>query len=220
MLEHTHIHHEFIPYFLNYLRYQTLHLLQSGKLGTPSPVKTPTQNCDPKNESRNCVRLFADSPSDSKFEHLILSPDTAYNNSNNNNKYRLSEKNVFNKFTNNLKTEYSQSNNFTNSHKSPSQLHENQRIKQKLCFGEFLKTPEVVKQKRKGLSSLSQDSSPCEGSPSPTGQTRKCSSGKRKGLFHTHNAGNNGNTIKKDAPIFSLQSLSDFPPVAGADNLG
>ncbi|XP_041351384.1 codanin-1-like [Gigantopelta aegis] len=225
LCEYNHIH-EFIPYFLNYLRYQTLRLLQNGKAGNPSPVKTPTRDCERKEESRNRVKLFADSPTDSRSstgcEHFIVSPEAAYNISNNNaaynisnnNKYRLFNKTACHKLANNLKTEYSHCSSQTNSHKSPpSQLHDNPRTKQKLNFGEFLKTPELGKQKRKGLTGSSREGSPCESSPSPTGQTNRRSCNKKKGLFYLQNAGNNGNTAKQGSPVFSLQSFSDFPPV-------
>ena len=79
------IRHEFLPYLLNFLREQTMHLLQGCTSSTPSPVKTPssikklkrksavdspngniaTSTPLPRTGSIHRVRLFANSPMDS-----------------------------------------------------------------------------------------------------------------------------------------------------------
>ncbi|KAL3873142.1 hypothetical protein ACJMK2_036296 [Sinanodonta woodiana] len=84
---------EFIPFFLNYLREHTLHLLQCSKSATPSPAKTPSiqrfkktklNGC--KTENRKRLQLFGSSPATGsddikQLSASVFSPDSSHDSS-------------------------------------------------------------------------------------------------------------------------------------------
>ncbi|KAK3592928.1 hypothetical protein CHS0354_011728 [Potamilus streckersoni] len=83
---------EFIPFFLNYLRDHTLHLLQCSKSTTPSPAKTPsiqrlkkTNNCC-KTDNRKRLQLFGSSPANDtddtkQLSASVFSPNSSHDSS-------------------------------------------------------------------------------------------------------------------------------------------
>ncbi|XP_076098062.1 codanin-1-like [Mytilus galloprovincialis] len=206
---------EFVPFFLNYLRDQTLHLLQSSRSAANSPAKTPSAqklkkslNGSSKSESGKRVQLFGASPGDGledikSSSASVFSPNVSFDSPS----YLGS-----NKHSSDVKQKGrsslggSSSKNVHNA-KYQSDAH---KSKQKFSLGEFI-SPEVTKKKNSPYSSSSKNRS-IDNSPSPAITQR--SGGRRK-----HSLDPNDLHQKSPAPVFSLASVSDFPPMGGEPGL-
>lgn len=228
------MHQEFVPFFLNYLRDQTLHLLHSTKSATPSPVKTPlsekvkkTVSTAKKHDHRSKrVQLFSASPGDilddiKATSGSMFSPNTSVespylNNSRNSTNSSFNEKSgryKGNKGCNNQKTtpggSQRQSPQYGN---KPG--HDHHRSKHKFSLGEFLTTPEnyVSPNQRKKNSPYSSGrrDAPFENSPSPSPSVTRRSGGKKRHSLPKYDPKNSSPT---SGPVFSLSNASDFPAI-------
>ncbi|ESP02299.1 hypothetical protein LOTGIDRAFT_238027 [Lottia gigantea] len=210
--EHKTVRQEFIPFFLNYLRDQTLHLLQNSKLNG-SPSKTPlSSQCSDTNKQLNKkvnpnssskrMQLFEDSPSDNNKEFCspIYSPGN--------------ESPVFRNSSERQK-KYDQKF-FQRGHKSPNMTPEPKSGKYKLSLGEFMSPDPGQRRKSSPFSSTNKDLR--ENSPSPTvmiSDRGNKSSGKKRATLHT--ISKNTSSFKEKSPVFNL-SENDFPPVGATNN--
>lgn len=216
---------EFIPFFLNYLRDHTIHLLQSTKSATPSPAKTPSLKKIQKTVKRNKEtgrkrqQLFGASPAgDSDDLHSlpvsVFSPNTSLDSPGNvqinqkcerhNGKGHLKSGNASQKCSPRC-----------GSQRSPySQITPEQRSKQKFSLGEFMNTPDRAINangwKRKSPHSGNKKENVTDISPSFPGSHSRRSGGKKRLVpnhtpIHTHD--------KLEAPVFSLTNANDFPPM-------
>ncbi|KAL5008641.1 hypothetical protein ScPMuIL_014222 [Solemya velum] len=149
---------EFISYFLNYLRNQTFHLLQSARSGQ-SPAKTPVskklnerKGVRAREQNPKRVQLFSASPAEiseelTRLSPSFLSPDhsavstspelTNPKHVKSSGHYRSNRTQSFNKFT------------------GHNHSIDTQRSKQKFSLGEFFITPEKTNSHRKHRSSHS-----------------------------------------------------------------
>ena len=219
-----HLQQEFIPFFLNYLRDHTLHLLQNSKSATPSPAKTPSikklvkPSNKGKSESRKRQQLFGASPAGDvddikNLPSSVFTPDTSidspgyvsYNKTDRHNQ-RLGSRSDYGS------QKYSPrcgSQNTSYVQQTPDQ----QRSKQKFSLGEFFCTPDHGGhgyKKRSPHSSGRRDYYP-ETSPSP-GMSRRSGGRKKQNtspLVQTKSA----RSEEETAPVFCLTSSSDFPPM-------
>ncbi|XP_060596823.1 codanin-1-like isoform X2 [Ruditapes philippinarum] len=244
---------EFIPFFLNYLRDHTIHLLQTSKSATPSPAKTPSlkkiQKSVRKTRENGGKRqqLFGASPVGDvdDFRNLptsVFSPNTSLDSPGNIQPNQKVDKNYG---KGNFKNSYASqkfspqcgNQRYANQKNSPqcgsqrspySQVTPEQRSKQKFSLGEFMNTPDQSNNatgwKRKSPHSGNKKDFSCDISPSPaTGQGRK-SGGKKRHSFSplVQNMTPNITEEKVSAPIFSLTSSNDFPPMgqASCENKG
>ncbi|OWF46147.1 codanin-1-like isoform X2 [Mizuhopecten yessoensis] len=225
--EYSKLDQEFVPFFLNYLRDQTLHLLQSNRSANPSPAKTPsTQKLKKTVHTRRedggkRVQLFGSSPGDGLEDirdtsSSVFSPNVS-----------IDSPGVWK----NLNTPSSaERSGRGRGHRTPGSRDQRQsphcgsrqsnatpdshghRAKQRFSLGEFIVSPDVdINQNSKknspysgGRKDHSFDNSP---SPLPVNGGKR-SSGKKR-----HPA--NRTDLTKPAPVFSLNSVSDFPPMGG-----
>ncbi|XP_074652779.1 codanin-1-like [Tubulanus polymorphus] len=212
------VRHEFIPFFLNYLRDQSLPLLQSSKTANPSPAKTPVNiSTKPENpssimrpasrrSSSNRVQLFSDNP----FESPTSFRDKSFDN----------------KFISSPNSSADSSSVFDsggtrrwrkpNTYSSPFEASPNDRSKQRSTLGDFLttSTPDHDSWKKKPM----QKNWKNDGSPSPRSGGRRSlkkpspSAGLQRRLMIFPAPADSTNP-----PIFSLNNTDDFPPV-GCDS--
>lgn len=195
---------------MNYLRDQTLHLLQSTRSATNSPAKTPSaqklkkaQNGPSKPESGKRVQLFGASPGDG-LEDIkctsasVFSPNASFDSPSYIGGNRQDGK------------AKGRSSLGGNSNKNQHGKHLNDKSKHRLSLGEFI-SPEITKKKNSPYSGGNRNKL-TDGSPSPA-ITQK-SGGRRKQSFDPNEL-----RQKSPAPIFSLNSVSDFPPMGGEPGL-
>ncbi|XP_048244553.1 codanin-1-like isoform X2 [Haliotis rufescens] len=209
---------EFIAFFLNFLRDQTLHLLQNAKSSNTSPVKTPsTQKVETPVQKRATssakrVQLFSDSPADCFRPDIdnvspLFSPNSSVDSAHIHHRFGGSDRMSHNDY--HRKRWDGDTPNRRRS--SLSQTPEAQRTKQKLCLGEFLLTPESGNSRRRRSPYSSR-----EASPSPTAQPpNRRAPGRKKGGSPLIRS--NEDARERSSPVFSLISMNDFPPVGGAD---
>lgn len=158
---------EFIPFFLNYLRDHTIHLLQTSKSATPSPAKTPSlkkiQKSVKKSKESGSKRqqLFGASPSGDVVDlrnlpTSVFSPNASLESPG---YFHLNQKSDRNHGKGNSRSNYNNqkyspqcgSQRYANQKNSPqcgsqrspySQVTPEQRSKQKFSLGEFINTPD------------------------------------------------------------------------------
>lgn len=208
-----------MPFFLNYLRDQTLHLLQNAKSANSSPMKTPIPNETGQQEfiprrrsSANRVQLFGDSPL--ALETKDFSPNSSFDSPHSN-------KSIF------RGNKVSQSkNNATPSRLSPSnpaaETSDNQRGRQRISLGEFLLTPDSSHQRRSPHSSGQKDRhKPDDRSPNAlrrsSGKKRQQGYGASKLAESTPHGYGSSKLVESTPPIFSLNSISDFPQITDTE---
>ena len=233
----SHVQQEFIPFFLNYLRDHTLHLLQNSKSANPSPAKTPSLKKlhkparKEKGEGSKRQQLFGSSPAgdvdDIKYlPTSVFTPNTSidspgYNSYSKNDRQSQrggSKSNyVSQKFSPRCGSQNSSFNQQTPDH---------QRSKQKISLGEFLYTPD---QGSHGYKKRSPHSGPSGGrrdyfsETSPTPGMPRRSGGRKKPntspspLLQTSpfvRTGSSRQEVETQLPpVFCLASNSDFPPM-------
>ena len=219
-----HIQQEFVPFFLNYLRDHTLHLLQNSKSATPSPAKTPSikklvkPSNRGKNESRKRQQLFGASPAGDidEIKNLpssVFTPDTSIDSPG----YVSYNKNERHNHRQGSRSDYA-SQKFSprcgSQNSSYAQTPDHQRSKQKFSLGEFFCTPDQGGhgyKKRSPHSSGRRDYF-AETSPSP-GMSRRSGGRKKQNtspLVQTKSA----RCEEEPAPVFCLASNSDFPSMS------
>ncbi|XP_064623502.1 codanin-1-like [Lineus longissimus] len=225
---------EFVPFFLNYLRDQSLPLLQSSRSLNPSPAKTPTnlklkKKCDilkhgtsgSKKAGGNRVQLFSASPLENKPGRpdvfSLASPNSSLDSPSllewSNKKGTAGpRKGAFNRTSPQhdwaQKGQQKQSPNYV----TP----DHQRFKYRQTLGDFLATPDGSDYKKKKSphwnKTETNDGSP---NPSPRMQRRSGSKGKKNGAGSSESATRVMKvTPVASPPIFSLNNLDDFPPVS------
>ncbi|KAK6181105.1 hypothetical protein SNE40_009036 [Patella caerulea] len=204
IIQHNKIRQEFIPYFLNYLRDQTLHLLQNSK-SFNSPSKTPSSNNNNTNRavkksntgSSKRTQLFAASPLESSSNKDLCSPILSPHNGN--------ESPVFRGSADRGKRS-DHKGGYQNKHNSPAGTPDPNRSKYKLCLGEYMMSPDPTQRRKSGCKETP-DSSP---RLSPA-ETKNKHSGKKRATLYPVGKGTGGS--KESSPVFRL-SDNDFPPVA------
>ncbi|XP_053394864.1 codanin-1-like [Mercenaria mercenaria] len=200
---------EFIPFFLNYLRDHTIHLLQTSKSATPSPAKTPSlkkiQKSVKKTKENGGKRqqLFGASPAGDVDElrnlpASVFSPNTSLDSPGN---VQINQKGDRSYGKGNFRSNYASqkfspqcgSQRYTGQKCSPqcgsqrspySQVTPEQRSKQKFSLGEFMNTPDQSNNangwKRKSPHSSSKKDFTFEISPSPSLNQGRKSGGKKR----------------------------------------
>lgn len=190
-----------------------MHLLQSTRSASNSPAKTPsaqkhkkTQNGSSKPENGKRVQLFGASPGDglediTSTSASVFSPNASFDSPSylGSNKQNLDSKPKG-------RSSFGGSSN-RNQH---SKYQNDNKSKKKFSLGEFI-SPEVTKKKNSPYSSGNKNKL-TDNSPSPAITQR--SGGRRK-----HSLDPNELRQKSPAPIFSLNSVSDFPPMGGEPGL-
>lgn len=234
--ELSNVKQEFIPFFLNYLRDHTIHLIQSSKSATPSPAKTPSLKKLQKSVKKGCQsnrkrqQLFGASPATDKDEDLralpssVFSPNTSLD-SPGNSHFNVRADKHFTKggFHGNHGNQKCSPQ--CGSHQRPNQQTPEQRSKQRLSLAEFMVTPE----QGNNLSNNWRKKSPHSGgkkefsidiTPSSGFQSGRKSAGKKRHSYSPlvqnnllENSSNNCNAGSAVAPVFSLSSSNDFPPM-------
>ncbi|XP_033735346.1 codanin-1-like isoform X2 [Pecten maximus] len=223
--EYSKLDQEFVPFFLNYLRDQTLHLLQSNRSANPSPAKTPSaQKLKKAVHSRRQdggkrIQLFGSSPGDG-LEDIrdtsasVFSPNVSIDSpgiwKNTPSSTERSGRGRGHRTPGSRDQRQSP-------HCGSRQLNatpdgHGQRAKQRFSLGEFIVSPDVdINQNSKKNSpySAGRKDHSFDNSPSPL----PVSSGKRSSGKKRHSA--NRTDITKPAPVFSLNSVNDFPPMGG-----
>ena len=211
---------EFIPYFLNFLRDQTLHLLQGGRSTTNTPAKTPGMKYkqpqttttpwsanSSKRGSGNRVQLFT-SPMDATqklCESFLESPSDVGSSS-----FKRhaggGRKSTGSRCSPQFDgTPRGRSQNYQTTPES----HRQQRQRHNLS--DYFVTPDMEHRKKKSPLSGRRD----ELSPSPH-VTRK-SGGRGKKGQSSEKKGNRSVTEKGDPPVFSLNNMADFPTLGDKD---
>ena len=234
----SHVQQEFIPFFLNYLRDHTLHLLQNSKSANPSPAKTPSlkklhkPSRKDKGEGSKRQQLFGSSPAgdvdDVKYlPTSVFTPNTSIDSPG----YNSYSKNDRQSQRGGSKSHYA-SQKFSprcgsqNSSSYNQQTPDNQRSKQKFSLGEFLYTPDQGGHGHKKRSPHSgpaggrrdyfSETSPTPGMPRRSGGRKKPSTSPSP-LLQTSplvRTGSSRHEKENQAPpVFCLASNNDFPPM-------
>jgi codanin-1 len=243
-IDFQHIHQEFIPFFLNYLRDQTIHLLQSSRSATPSPAKTPSAQKLKKtvedkkgSSSSKRIQLFGASPDDGNDDikpanGSFFSPNTSVDITTPTLKTPTSASNVgkdqksspvncsVEKNNNSLSTGRSGVD-----HKGPksgrnttshsgSKSNQDGRSRHRFSLGEFILSPEVTSSNKKKNSPYSSGRKN-DRSTENTPSPVPTKSGHKKRL-----STESGNSRPcSPAPVFSLGDSEEFPPVGGEGKL-
>lgn len=222
MKEYTNLFQEFVPFFLNYLRDQTLHLLQSTRSTNPSPAKTPSAQKLKKpvhtirEDGKKRVQLFGSSPGDvledvQDASVSVFSPNVSVDSPG---PWKTLNTPSSAERSGRGKGQRTPANRGHTPHDQRQSPHcGSNRTKQRFSLGEFIVSPDVdINQNSKknspysgGRRDQSFDNSP---SPLPT-------SGRRSGGKKRHPGNKADQTKLSPAPVFSLNSVSDFPPVGG-----
>ena len=217
---------EFVPFFLNYLRDLTIHLVQNNKSATPSPAKTPSLKKLQKSVKKGCEtnrkrqQLFGASPAaDDDLRNLpssVFSPNTSLESPgvvHTSKGDRHSSRGLGNFYG----QKYSpQCGSQRGSH---NQQTPDQRSRHKLSLGEFLVTPE----QNNNASSNWKKKSPHSGGKKELSIDNSYSHGRKSGGKKRHSysplvqnsaVDNVSNNCSSDTShVFSLTSSSDFPPM-------
>lgn len=188
-----------------------MHLLQSSKSAANSPAKTPStqkikkpQVASTKPESGKRVQLFGSSPVDG-LEDIkntsvsVFSPNVSLDSPSCFGGGRPASDKHKGRSSFGGSTQRNSPQNVRNQNDA-------QKSKQKLSLGEFI-SPEVTRKKNSPYSSNSRNIS-TDNSPSPAMNHR---SGSRR----KQSSDPNDMRQKSPAPIFSLTSVNDFPPMSG-----
>ncbi|XP_052767400.1 codanin-1-like [Mya arenaria] len=221
--ELANVKQEFIPFFLNYLRDHTVHLIQSSSSATPSPAKTPSLKKLQKSVKRTRdhgkrQQLFGASPAGDAddFHNLpasVFSPNTS-----------IDSPGHFNPV--NQKGDRNHGKGYRGQKASPqcgsqrsgySQQTPEQRSKQKLSLAEFI-TPEQGGQswKKKSPHSGNRRELSCSMDNTPTNfATQGRKSGGKKRHSYSPLVQNSVTPSESPAPVFCLTNSSDFPPMGG-----
>ena len=234
----SHVQQEFIPFFLNYLRDHTLHLLQNSKSANPSPAKTPSlkklhkQSRKEKGEGSKRQQLFGSSPAGDvdEVKYLptsVFTPNTSIDSPG----YATYSKNERQSQRGSSKSNYA-SQKFSPRCGSQSassysqQTPDHQRSKQKFSLGEFLYTPDQGSHGHKKRSPHSgppsgrrdyfSETSPTPGMPRRSGGRKKPSTSpspllQTSPLVRTRSGKPELET--QAPPVFCLASDNDFPPM-------
>ena len=237
------LHQEFIPFLLNYLRDQTIHLLQSSKSTTPSPAKTPSaqklRKCvvEEKGSSASTsskrIQLFGASPCDGIDDikpttGSFFSPNTSVEiktpslkTPTNQDKVGKGDKkstSLCNQQTpagrNSAERDHKLKGGRGNTPHSGSKGNQDGRSKHRFSLGEFLVSPEVTSStgKRKNSPfSGKKNEKINDNSPSPI------LSNVKSGYKKRHSVETENPNCGQPAPVFSLGSTDEFPPV-GCDS--
>lgn len=235
MKDFQHIHQEFIPFFLNYLRDQTIHLLQSSRSSTPSPAKTPSAQKLKKSvegkkgsSSSKRIQLFGASPEDGNDDikpanGSFFSPNTSVDITTPTLKTPTSLSHV----EKDKKSTPVSNSSFTGrggvEHRGPkagrntashsgNKSNQDGRSRHKLSLGEFIISPDVTsssKKKNSPYSSGRKNDRSLENTPSPVPTNSK--SGHKKRL----STESENSQPCSPAPVFSLGNTDEFPPVGG-----
>ncbi|KAL4239001.1 Codanin-1 C-terminus [Mactra antiquata] len=219
---------EFIPFLLNYLRDHTIHLIQTSKSATPSPAKTPSlkklkKSVKSRESGGKRQQLFGANPcNDEDYRNLpasVFSPNTSTDSPGCN--YHNSKPDRHGGRGNHRQNYSGQKNSpQCGSQRSSPHLQQTpeQRSKQKLSLGEFMHTPNQnnsAEWKRKSPHSGSRKEFSIDCSPSPVSNQGRKSSGKKRQSYSplVQNITPNQSYERKEPPVFSLTSTSDFPPM-------
>lgn len=240
------MHQEFIPFFLNYLRDQTIHLLQNSKSTTPSPAKTPSaqklKKCVDENKSSSSsskrVQLFGASPGDGiddikPTSGSFFSPNTSTefrtptlktpSNQDNGGKGDRKAGAVcvgesvksqnFPAGRNSVEKDHKSRGSKSNTPHSGSKSNQDGRSRHRFSLGEFIVSPEVSnssgKKKNSPFSSGRKNERCTDNTPSPFATQVKSGHKKR------HSVESDYRNFIQTAPVFSLGSTDEFPPVGG-----
>ncbi|CAH1791037.1 unnamed protein product [Owenia fusiformis] len=185
---------EFVPYFLNYLRDQSLHLLQNSKSTTVTPAKTPVgkrlkevprQSTPIQNQGRG-KQLFPNTNQHDISSSSIDSPNLYGSSSKGNGRH------------NNKQTHTNDGQN-----KPDGSFKYEQRSRQRSSLGEFFRTPEIERRKKKSPSPNNQN---FKDDDSPVLNNRR-STGKGSGPTKSPCA-----TVPP--PVFNL-TMEEFPSLGG-----
>ena len=226
---------------MNYLRDHTIHLLQTSKSATPSPAKTPSlkkiQKSVKKTRENGGKRqqLFGASPAGDgdDFRNLptsVFSPNTSLDSPGNvqinhrgDRKGNFKNNYASQKFSpqcGNQRYASQKNSPQCGSQRSPyPQVTPEQRSKQKFSLGEFMNTPDQSNNatgwKRKSPHSGNKKDFTSDISPSLASNQGRKSGGKKRHSYSplVQNITPNIKEEKVSAPIFSLTSSNDFPPM-------
>ncbi|XP_069118288.1 codanin-1-like [Argopecten irradians] len=225
--DYSKLDQEFVPFFLNYLRDQTLHLLQSNRSANPSPAKTPSaqklgKTVHPRRQDGGKrVQLFGSSPGDG-LEDIrdtsasVFSPNVSIDSPG-------VYKNTPSSAERSGRGKGHRTPGSRDQHRSPHcgsrQLNatpdsHGQRAKQRFSLGEFIVSPDAdINQNTKKNSpySTGRKDHSFDNSPSPL----PVNGGKRSSGKKRHSANKADLTKLSPAPVFSLNSINDFPPMGG-----
>ncbi|XP_052272332.1 codanin-1-like isoform X2 [Dreissena polymorpha] len=223
---------EFIPFFLNYLRDHTIHLIQSSACATPSPAKTPSLKKlqksmkHTKGSASKRQQLFGASPAGDADELNILptsvfSPNNSIDSpgfANINQKGDRSHGKQF-RGQNCSQKASPQCGSGRSSH---NQQTPESRSKQKISLGEFMVTPEqgnssTIWRKKSPHSAGHKKEFSLEAMPSPAGNSGRRSGGKKRHSFSPLVQSSHQPNVSQ-APVFCLNNSNDFPPMGGSGN--
>ncbi|XP_062593812.1 uncharacterized protein LOC134255305, partial [Saccostrea cucullata] len=241
LAELQHIHQEFIPFFLNYLRDQTIHLLQSSKSATPSPAKTPSAqklkksiNEKKGSSSSKRIQLFGASPGDGiddikPTSGSFFSPNTSVDvnpptlNTPTNEDKKSTPK-VHGSVERNQNFSSAVGNSVDRDHRSKgsrnttphsgSKNNQDGRSRHRFSLGEFIISPEVTcttANKRKNSPYSSGRRNDKPNDNSPSPAPTNLKSGNKK----RHSVESGTRRSCSPAPVFSLGNADEFPPVGG-----
>ena len=228
------VRQEFIPFFLNYLRDHTIHLIQSSS-STPSPAKTPSLKKIQKSVKRNTggskrQQLFGASPAGDADELTglpisVFSPNTSIESPGNfgANVNQKGDRNFGKGFRGNSQNSKSSPQCGTQRGSYTQQTPE-QRSKQKLSLAEFIVTPDQgsvagsQSWKKKSPHSVNRNNNNVSGSGDNTpnsGYFQGRKSGGKKRQSFSPLVQNRFSPCESSAPVFSLSNSNDFPPMSG-----
>ncbi|XP_062584326.1 codanin-1-like [Saccostrea cucullata] len=241
LAELQHIHQEFIPFFLNYLRDQTIHLLQSSKSATPSPAKTPSAQKLKKSisekkgsSSSKRIQLFGASPGDGiddikPTSGSFFSPNTSVdvnpptlNTPTNEDKKSTPKvhcsvernRNFSSAVGNSVDRDHRSKGSRNTTPHSGSKNNQDGRSRHRFSLGEFIISPEVTcttANKRKNSPYSSGRRNDKPNDNSPSPAPTNLKSGNKK----RHSVESGTQRSCSPAQVFSLGNADEFPPVGG-----